>query len=465
MSDETTKILSDLQVLSLLSVGYTLSAPTMTIINHKSWSGSIWRTYSGENRKQTTSHIRGIFTGALSILKLYSLSPQNISNDELNICWNIIRAIEPALKGVSSLKETYTGDFYTIAEIDNIVDIVKDNIKYIIELLSVNTKCEDNVGLSNEDNIIESLSVNTKCEDNVDLSNEDNIIDLMNTDDENKKSTACDDGICAYSNDEGTDGTKCESSINEMVTIPDARDDKEADRDTVCSGDTISDSENIVNMDNNTNLDMIDIALKDWKEETEIVNNIVKHASENIAKVIVDLSEETSEYLMTNMEINTDTVESEIIEEPNNINGSDNFIKKYNRYKYDCTSNTGIVNTSETRTSSKMEQESTIHIVTLLCEQESIRSKDENAINITDSIVKSDYSVSEIPANTTVSAMSDYTGPNGNTTPVLFSLAKAFKRWVDEIKTEDNSENNFSEFGSETGIKKNTQVLCCCFEL
>src|ERR1700722_12616461 len=91
------KIICDLEVLSKLSPGLTLSTSTMTIINHETWSGSLWRTYARENRKDTISFIKSIFTEAISIL-------------ELNYSQELADAVKTALKGFSSLKETYKGD-------------------------------------------------------------------------------------------------------------------------------------------------------------------------------------------------------------------------------------------------------------------------------------------------------------------------------------------------------------------
>src|SRR3972149_10231129 len=99
--DKKNRIISDLSIIASLTPGKTLSNSTMTVIDHNTWSSSIWRRYAGEDRKNTIGTIKGILTEATSFC---NLSP----SDE------IIVNIEASLTGFSSLKETYKGDYYLI---------------------------------------------------------------------------------------------------------------------------------------------------------------------------------------------------------------------------------------------------------------------------------------------------------------------------------------------------------------
>lgn len=110
------KIIGDLVILASITPGKTFSPSSMSIIDHNSWSTTFYRRYNGENRKNSIAHIRGIFIEALNI---YSLDP----------CNDIIDNINEALKGILNLKETYKGDYYTIAEIDRIVNETKEKLE------------------------------------------------------------------------------------------------------------------------------------------------------------------------------------------------------------------------------------------------------------------------------------------------------------------------------------------------
>lgn len=109
------RIIADLQVLASLSAGKTLSPSTMTILDHNSWSGAVWRTYSGENRKQTLSHIKKIFDDALFLIASEDFSQPAFEE--------ILSMFDLAVAGVSTLKETYKGDFYTIADLESMITV------------------------------------------------------------------------------------------------------------------------------------------------------------------------------------------------------------------------------------------------------------------------------------------------------------------------------------------------------
>lgn len=114
MSDLKTKVLNDLKVVASICAGDTVSTTRMIVLNHNSWMSSIWRKYSGENRKNTVQFVRMIFLESVSIL------------DENT---DIIPKINDAILGFLNLKITYTDDKEICKEIDDIIASVKQSIE------------------------------------------------------------------------------------------------------------------------------------------------------------------------------------------------------------------------------------------------------------------------------------------------------------------------------------------------
>lgn len=113
--DRIIQIINNLNVVSQLKPGSTLSTSTMTIVDHTAWSGSVWRTYAGENRNQTIACIKRVFLEALTILKINNQEESNSYRD-------VKIGLETGILGLLSLKETYKGDYYLIGEIDTIIE-------------------------------------------------------------------------------------------------------------------------------------------------------------------------------------------------------------------------------------------------------------------------------------------------------------------------------------------------------
>ncbi len=122
------KIISDLSVIAKLEPGKTLSSSTMTVIDHNAWSTSIWRLSTGENRKNTITTINHILLDAISI---YQITPDQ----------NLLHHIMLALRGFETLKETYTGDYYTIGDITQIIKTITN------KLLLLNTGASNTTAL------------------------------------------------------------------------------------------------------------------------------------------------------------------------------------------------------------------------------------------------------------------------------------------------------------------------------
>jgi hypothetical protein len=109
------KIISDLNVIGTLSAGKTLSSTSMTVIDHNSWSGMLWRTYSGENRKSTIIKIEEVLNEAMFLLEAAYSS-------------ELADSLEQALRGFETLTQTYKGDYYTDAKIHQIIDGINERI-------------------------------------------------------------------------------------------------------------------------------------------------------------------------------------------------------------------------------------------------------------------------------------------------------------------------------------------------
>lgn len=119
--DRIIQIINNLNVVSQLKPGSTLSTSTMTVIDHNAWSGSFWRTYARENRTQTVTYIKSLFQEAISILKTTQSNHPSIKDITINV--------ETAILGLSSLQETYKGDYYLLSEIDQIIQSTKKDLQ------------------------------------------------------------------------------------------------------------------------------------------------------------------------------------------------------------------------------------------------------------------------------------------------------------------------------------------------
>lgn len=111
-------VLNDLQLLSSLTAGKTLSSSTKTIVFHDSWSTAIWRRYARESRADTLTCIQNIFNNAFKLLEgkvLYDFYPVSTSLDN-------------ALIGVSSLVETYRSDPAMVNSLNALIIDVRRNI-------------------------------------------------------------------------------------------------------------------------------------------------------------------------------------------------------------------------------------------------------------------------------------------------------------------------------------------------
>jgi hypothetical protein len=113
--DRKQRIISDLKIIGSLQPNQTLSSSTMSIIDHGTWSSSLWRKYAGESRKDTINFIRNIFLDAIAIFEI----------DESH---ELILAIDEGVRGFTNLEETYRGDYLTIAEIHKIISDVRDKM-------------------------------------------------------------------------------------------------------------------------------------------------------------------------------------------------------------------------------------------------------------------------------------------------------------------------------------------------
>lgn len=287
--DRIGKIISDLKVLSLLSTGQTLSSSTMTIIPHNAWSSSVWRRYAGEDRKQTIAHIKGIFTEAITILKF-------------NYNLDIVNSLEPAIKGFSSLKETYKGDYYTIAEIDRIIEITRKEASALRQSFSTQSHSStydklDNTSQEEIDPVLEQCVedvvraeiLKTLSSDNSDTDpqedigpdvnqcEETDILSAMTNYDSNNQTSKDDDStqkICP-DEDHKTEGiirSEDASNIEELVSSSDRSCSKETTKDTISSNGSSNNSEDNSVLCNDTPIHVVNT-------ETHTCNEVV---SENL---------------------------------------------------------------------------------------------------------------------------------------------------------------------------------------
>jgi hypothetical protein len=104
-------LLYKLSLVSDITAGKTISTSDPDhwyLLEHKSWSSSIWRTYSGEKRKDTVEEIEKLFKECFQLLS------ENTDQE-------IIDALRKARFGFSMLKNTYEKDYSIIGKIESIL--------------------------------------------------------------------------------------------------------------------------------------------------------------------------------------------------------------------------------------------------------------------------------------------------------------------------------------------------------
>lgn len=109
-----------------LQIGDTFSSTTQTIISHRTWATSLWRTYQGENRTQTMNYIVSVLEEAMDRFQLH---PEEATMHRL------LRAVQ----GLARLQFTYASDEALSAVIRN---KCQDYNERIILLWQNNRVCE-----------------------------------------------------------------------------------------------------------------------------------------------------------------------------------------------------------------------------------------------------------------------------------------------------------------------------------
>lgn len=109
-----------------IQIGDTFSSTTQTIISHRTWATSLWRTYQGENRTQTMNYIVSVLEEAMDRFQLH---PEEATMHRL------LRAVQ----GLARLQFTYASDEALSAVIRN---KCQDYNERIILLWQNNRVCE-----------------------------------------------------------------------------------------------------------------------------------------------------------------------------------------------------------------------------------------------------------------------------------------------------------------------------------
>lgn len=123
MQDETQLLIKKLNVIGDLTPGKTISTSNpeeWCILDHKSWSSSLWRTYAGEGRESGIHEISKVFKSVLSLL-----SKTNTID--------LLELLEKALVGFDTLKETYKDDYNATASIVFISNKTREQYNWFME--------------------------------------------------------------------------------------------------------------------------------------------------------------------------------------------------------------------------------------------------------------------------------------------------------------------------------------------
>ena len=70
LQENKNKIVQNLTLLGSLTAGKTLSTSSLSVIDHNSWSSSIYRAYTGEDRKKTFTLCQSILQDAVNLCEL-----------------------------------------------------------------------------------------------------------------------------------------------------------------------------------------------------------------------------------------------------------------------------------------------------------------------------------------------------------------------------------------------------------
>ncbi len=108
------EILIKLAMIASIKKGETLSTSYEKPVLHNCWSTSFSRTYNGEHRKKTISHIKSVLDSAVLLL-----NDMKTDKEGTEI---LLNTIKEALLGVENLKTTYKGDYYVIGLINTLID-------------------------------------------------------------------------------------------------------------------------------------------------------------------------------------------------------------------------------------------------------------------------------------------------------------------------------------------------------
>lgn len=121
--EEIDPIYKDLQLLSQLKPGKTLSTSKMAIIDHSSWSSAFFRRYYGEDRHKTLEKINEILTKALK-------QAQNMLIAQDPQLDHFVELFQKALTGVETLRETYDNDAELVKSVDEMLVAISNDQEY-----------------------------------------------------------------------------------------------------------------------------------------------------------------------------------------------------------------------------------------------------------------------------------------------------------------------------------------------
>lgn len=295
------QIISDLKVISCLKPGKTLSTSTMTVIDHGSWATTFWRTYKGENKKETVNFIKNIFDNAVKTFQ------DNGSED-------LLKQINDALEGFETLKETYKGYTTTIKDIDDIIVDVRERTKVpTLEECIKEVPILEEIIIGEINNLTEEqkISPDKNSKEGADKDSS-NIKEMVETSIGESDKERVEDAI---NNDDTNDGAKDIDSMSTIDVISRIKIPAEA-------SDKISDTQPIIKRDqSDSNIETDSDSPEESYQEYSVDENISDKES-------VSSSEQSLEESISRSQSENNLMDSEIIkktrEQFNTNENSDN---------------------------------------------------------------------------------------------------------------------------------------------
>lgn len=121
--EEVRDLLVSLEFLGQTKNGNKINTKNMSFVAQDSWSGSLFRTFSGEDRRHTVRFILQLIDHAVEVLAKLSKSPNKQQATDI-YCKRILDKLEKAKEGIKNIRETYADDPHIVSQLNVCLDTI-----------------------------------------------------------------------------------------------------------------------------------------------------------------------------------------------------------------------------------------------------------------------------------------------------------------------------------------------------